>query len=670
MGERVLIVDDDENVLKALERMLRRDRYQLLKADSGTKALALLESNEVAAIICDYNMPDLTGADVLQKALEICPDAGRIILTGVQDLHLIMEAVNRGQVSHFVLKPWEEATLRQTVRATVERYCLTRRNKSLELKTQEQHAQLAQAHVAVTRELAIGATIYEKLLVGDTPSSTPGFLIEAAAIPSREIDGDFRTLIQPAHECLDVVTGDVMGKGLPAALVATAVKMHLLRLGDSESQRKVFNEKVAWGDTQRPIPKILEKLQDQLLEPLFDIGFFACLFYGRFDLQKRVFSYVDCGSAKPLHYCAETQSVSFLVGENLPLGAVKSDEFVQKSCSFGPGDIFLFYSDGVNEARSPSGELYGTDRLERLIKGNSQLPPKALLHIIQQSVLAHGQKETFDDDVTLVLVKLDPNYVPSKSTIKKAVFSLDLAQLDAVREFVRQVCLAIPGDEETFSSQLQLATNEAFANIVKHGSEDGCDNSEIVLTADRTANGVLIELRDKGVPFKPEEVSPPNLAGANSSGFGLFIMQEVADEVSYEAKGEEDGWNCLRIYKQYMEDTNMQFTHQRESQVLIVSLEGETLDAKEAPQFKEQITQLVAEERTDNIVFNLRDLQFIDSSGLGSFLSVLRHVNNRGGDLKLACMTKPIRTMFEVVRMHKLFEIFNTTDDAVRSFKE
>ena len=107
----------------------------------------------------------------------------------------------------------------------------------------------------------------------------------------------------------------------------------------------------------------------------------------------------------------------------------------------------------------------------------------------------------------------------------------------------------------------------------------------------------------------------------------------------------------------------MDITHQREQQVIVINLEGENLDAKEAPRFKEEVTRLVSDERVDNLVFNLRDLQFIDSSGLGSFLSVLRHVNNRGGDLKLACMTKPIRTMFEVVRMHKLFEIFNNVEE-------
>ena len=69
------------------------------------------------------------------------------------------------------------------------------------------------------------------------------------------------------------------------------------------------------------------------------------------------------------------------------------------------------------------------------------------------------------------------------------------------------------------------------------------------------------------------------------------------------------------------------------------------------------------------IVFDLSRLAFVDSSGLGAFLSCLRHVHAKGGDLKLCSLLPPVRTLFELVRMHKIFDIFNNRDEALRAFQ-
>ncbi len=113
----------------------------------------------------------------------------------------------------------------------------------------------------------------------------------------------------------------------------------------------------------------------------------------------------------------------------------------------------------------------------------------------------------------------------------------------------------------------------------------------------------------------------------------------------------------------------MQFQHSTENNVLVITPQGKSLDAKEAPQFKENVLRLIEQKHVSDVVFDLHELQFIDSSGLGTFLSVLRVLNNTGGELKLACLNKPIRMMIELVSMHKIFEIYNSTQDAVRSFK-
>ena len=110
----------------------------------------------------------------------------------------------------------------------------------------------------------------------------------------------------------------------------------------------------------------------------------------------------------------------------------------------------------------------------------------------------------------------------------------------------------------------------------------------------------------------------------------------------------------------------MQLSTENVENVTIVLVPGETLDASNAKDFKSIVAPLLIPGA--KIVFDLARLKFVDSSGLGAMLSCLRQLNGMGGDLKLCALAKPIRALFELVRMHRVFEIFNAREDAVRSF--
>jgi anti-sigma B factor antagonist len=100
--------------------------------------------------------------------------------------------------------------------------------------------------------------------------------------------------------------------------------------------------------------------------------------------------------------------------------------------------------------------------------------------------------------------------------------------------------------------------------------------------------------------------------------------------------------------------------------VTVAVVPMEELDASNAAQFKRDVTPLL--ESTTKLVFDLSRLRFVDSSGLGVFISCLRKLNARGGDLKLCGMSKQVRAVFELVRMHRVFDIFATREDAVHAF--
>jgi anti-sigma B factor antagonist len=100
--------------------------------------------------------------------------------------------------------------------------------------------------------------------------------------------------------------------------------------------------------------------------------------------------------------------------------------------------------------------------------------------------------------------------------------------------------------------------------------------------------------------------------------------------------------------------------------VTIAEIPVKELDASNASDLKSAMAPIL--ESNSKVVVNLTRLQFVDSSGLGAILSCLRLVSARGGDLKLCCMTRHVRAAFELVRMHRVFDIFETQEEAVRAF--
>ncbi len=142
MSHAVLIVDDEQHVLQAIKRLLRRDGYEIHVADNGKAALEILANTEIAVIICDQRMPGMSGIEVLAESVRLRPDAFRITLTGYTDLAAAQTSINEGCVNHFLLKPWDDDYLREVVRNGVRAYQLILDNRRLQALTRQQKAEL------------------------------------------------------------------------------------------------------------------------------------------------------------------------------------------------------------------------------------------------------------------------------------------------------------------------------------------------------------------------------------------------------------------------------------------------------------------------------------------------------------------------------------------------
>ncbi len=146
----LLLVDDEPNILNALKRLLRRDGYRILTANSGHEGLDLLENNTVDVIISDQRMPMMTGVEFLRNAKNLCPDTIRIVLSGYTELQYITDAINEGAIYKFLTKPWDDELIRANIREAFHYKEMEDENRRLTLQVQTTNQEL----ISANRQLA------------------------------------------------------------------------------------------------------------------------------------------------------------------------------------------------------------------------------------------------------------------------------------------------------------------------------------------------------------------------------------------------------------------------------------------------------------------------------------------------------------------------------------
>jgi response regulator RpfG family c-di-GMP phosphodiesterase len=160
---RVLVVDDEEIVLIALRETLVRAGYLVSTANDPLPALEMLKTQQFAVIISDQQMPSMTGLDFLTRAKQMQPDASRMLITAVLSLDTVIEAINRGEIYRFIIKPWLREELLVTVQNAVQRYELLCRNTVLQATTLAMNEKLTQLNRELELQVARVAEQNEQL---------------------------------------------------------------------------------------------------------------------------------------------------------------------------------------------------------------------------------------------------------------------------------------------------------------------------------------------------------------------------------------------------------------------------------------------------------------------------------------------------------------------------
>ena len=212
----LLLVDDEPNIVAALKRLLRRDGYNILTANSGAEGLEVLASNRVDVIISDQRMPGMTGVDFLRAAKINYPDTIRIVLSGYTELQSVTDAINEGAVYRFLTKPWDDEQLREHIHKAFEHKGLLEENRQLDIKIRRANQEL----VAANRHL--GEVLDKTREQVERDSTSLGIVREALQhmpLPVIGVDDEgLMAFVNIAAQQLFADAGPLLGTELACAL--------------------------------------------------------------------------------------------------------------------------------------------------------------------------------------------------------------------------------------------------------------------------------------------------------------------------------------------------------------------------------------------------------------------------------------------------------------------
>jgi sigma-B regulation protein RsbU (phosphoserine phosphatase) len=238
------------------------------------------------------------------------------------------------------------------------------------------------------KDVELAAQVQRLFLPSGKPA-IPGLEIAGMMYPARGVGGDYYDYFPVDAHTTQVIVADVAGKGVSAALLmsATAAAMRL----EANHDRNLLGQ--------------VERLNSGILS-VSDADRFVTLLVAEIDAQKRTLRYVNCGHNPALLFRAETSALSLLSSSCPPIGLSPDEICELASADLGPGDVVVFYTDGVTEAENRLGEEFGMERLSATVRSGSSLSAEDLMSNIYNAA-ADFCGDNFNDDVTILVVKCD-----------------------------------------------------------------------------------------------------------------------------------------------------------------------------------------------------------------------------------------------------------------------
>jgi phosphoserine phosphatase RsbU/P len=335
---RILVADDQADIIMALEVLLREEGYEIRSAASPAAALEVLRGSSFDLVLMDLNysrQPTSVreGIDLLARIGEIDPLLPVVVMTAWGSIDLAVEAMNIG-ASNFVQKPWENMRLIELVRGQIELGRSRRRTESL--RTEEK------------REVEEAGRVQRAFLPPSLPQ-VEGCEMAVRWEPKGRVGGDYYDVFPLDGRRLGFCVADASGKGLPAALLMSNLQAGLRSLA---------------GSSAGPAEMVV-RLNRLFCANGMTNKFFS-LFYGLLDLGRRELTYSNAGHPPPA-VRRRDGGLSTLKATGVLIGCFPDWAYGQESVNLAPGDRIWLYTDGLSEARDSWGGEFGPSRLEKLM---------------------------------------------------------------------------------------------------------------------------------------------------------------------------------------------------------------------------------------------------------------------------------------------------------------
>ncbi len=409
---RILVIDDTPINLQLLMAALTLD-FDLQVATSGAQGLEYASQAAPDLILLDVMMPEMDGFEVCQrlKADPQLKDIPVIFLTAMSDNNAESIGLVLG-AADYITKPINVSIAQLRIGNLLDREAL-RKEIQTQFNELKEATDLLQA--SRQRELEFGNAIQHTLLKGVIPKGIEGASVSSFSEPSQVVDGDFSDIRRLHTNSFDVLVGDVMGKGVGAALIGAGVRSAYHQVLADLQVVKSFG-------TVLPTPgQIVNQLHRVLTPRLAELSSFVTLALYRFDLEAGTLTFVNAGHTPGLLLSAKQGQVLIIMGENLPIGVLPDEVYAEVCVPIGPGDSLLVYSDGITEARNAGGEQYGQERLIAAFEAGRKaaLVPFALLDALQQTLKGFTGGAPALDDQTAIVVEWPSQVLPMTRAVDK-----------------------------------------------------------------------------------------------------------------------------------------------------------------------------------------------------------------------------------------------------------
>ncbi|NOK60443.1 MAG: SpoIIE family protein phosphatase [Chloroflexi bacterium AL-W] len=257
---------------------------------------------------------------------------------------------------------------------------------------QIEHARMYQDMLTQTRlqaEMDLARKVQLQLLP-QTPPKIDGLDIAATAQPASLIGGDFYDFIVRLDRPTTFTVGDVAGKGMPAALI-----MGMLH--------SIIQRAARFMPSPTPAA-IVQRANEDLYDDFTQLGTFATTFIGQYDTQIGMLHYANAGHA-PVIFCPAGGKARLINADGPPIGVMPASSCIDHQLTFGPEDILVVATDGFSEAMNDTEEIFGNDRLLRLIEDSAGLSAPEIADHLSQTIAEFAMGRAQCDDQTLMVLK-------------------------------------------------------------------------------------------------------------------------------------------------------------------------------------------------------------------------------------------------------------------------